>query len=503
MSNALGAEPHKKNRKPQIHTGIFVWFISFSLFIIGLLWILQIFFLDDIYLYTTRNGMQSTASSIAMMQEKGILNKENLVELVENHRFSVAVHKIEAASPNVVTKEMLSVNFTGALAENITAADYRKLLASLYERTAASPSGTISFDVRPTQNVPTEDLASRLVYAFLHPVNGVEYLTVIDTELVPIAPTVALLRFMLSVFTGLFILLALVLAYIASRSISSPLVRISRAAKALPSGSFTPPDKALYREIDELSDTLGEVAEELKRSERFQNELIANVSHDLRTPLTTVIGYSEVMRDFENERTPENCQLVIDEARRLTDFVQDLLTLSRIQAGAAVHQTEVFDLDGLLSETVDRYRRLKGVAGFTFTYQSDGAAPINADKTELSQVICNLLNNAVNYSGDSRRIEVYAELSDTHVTVKIRDFGIGIPKSELPRIFDRYYKVDKTHERARVGSGIGLAIVKRILESYGADYGAESELHVGSLFRFSMPLHKEVALLPPAKEDKM
>ena len=289
--------------------------------------------------------------------------------------------------------------------------------------------------------------------------------------------------------TLLTLVLAMVLSFFLSRRIASPLQNIERAARGLPKGEYSGVEKTdRYREISELSETLTDAAEELRRTDRYQKELIANVSHDLRTPLTTVIGYGEVMRDIESERTPENVQVIIDEARRLSDIVSDLLVLSRYQSGVAEDSREIFDLDEEIKETVERYRRMKAVQGFTFTYESDGEAEVYCDRVKMMQVFSNLVNNAVNYSGDAREISVFCHREGNTVRVSVKDCGIGIPEEELPKIWERYYKVDKTHSRARIGSGIGLSIVKKILDEYGAPYGAESRVGEGSTFWFILPL---------------
>lgn len=488
MNKEESAVKPRRHYAPHIHTGVFLWFISFSAILIAALWVMQIFFLDDIYIYSTERRMEDTAFTIREAIKSDTADGEMLKELTKENRFSLSMYEI-LGDESVYPLKIFESNFPGAISEFLPKAEYRDLLRKLYTQVSAVENNSVFASVGEEKE--TEGPLSRLLYGSLYKENGKEYLLVIEAELMPVSATVHLLEIILIFFTVLFVLLSLFISFFASRNISSPLYSMAKAAKELPKGSYTPPESTPYREILELSDTLSDVAEELKKSERYQTELIANVSHDLRTPLTTVIGYSEVMRDFKKERTPENLQVVIDEAQHLSDFVQDLLTLSRVQAGASGQNKEVFDLDRLLFETVERYQRIKSTSGFVFRYESDGAATVYADRIEISQVICNLLNNAVNYSGDSREIDVFLRKDGRLASVYIKDYGIGIEESELPRIFDRYYKVDKTHARARVGSGIGLSIVKRILEGEGAPYGARSTPGAGSTFYFKLPLLAE------------
>ena len=209
-------------------------------------------------------------------------------------------------------------------------------------------------------------------------------------------------------------------------------------------------------------------ARELSKTDKLRRELIANVSHDLRTPLTMIIGYSEVMRDIPGENTPENIQVVIDEATRLSSLVTDILDISRLQSGGSNADKSEYNLTESIRNIIARFDKLKENDGYKIIFENDGDVMIFADENRMSQVIYNLIINAI-------RIE-------------IRDSGEGIPKEDLPYIWDRYYKVDKTHKRAQTGTGLGLSIVKTVLEAHGAAYGVDSTLGIGSSFWFELPL---------------
>ena len=501
MNKKKNAAHPRRHYKPHIHTGVFLWFIAFSAIMVAVLWAVQIFFLDDIYIYSTERRMEDTANGVTAALQDGSFETETLADLTKDNRFSLSLYKILEGEDGIHPLTVFESNFPGAMSEFLPKAEYRALLRELYAKATLEADQNVFASVG--EGNEKERTLSRLFYGSLYEKNGESFLFVIEAELLPVTATVHLLEIVLIFFTVLFLLFSILISFFASKNISAPLVSITEAARDLPKGSFSPLDGTPYREISELSDTLSDVAEELRKADRYHMELIANVSHDLRTPRTTVIGYSEVMRDVKKERTPENLQVVIDEAQHLSDFVQDLLALSRVQAGASGQNKEYFDLDKLLNETVLRYQRLKSTSGFVFRYHTAGAATVYADRIEISQVVCNLLNNAVNYSGDSREIDISLKKDANFVTVAVRDYGIGIEEGELSRIFDRYYKVDKTHERARVGSGIGLSIVKRILESYSAPYGAVSTPSVGSSFYFKLPYREESASLPEPEQQNM
>lgn len=284
------------------------------------------------------------------------------------------------------------------------------------------------------------------------------------------------------------LVLSLCISRMLARRVGGSIEALNRAAGHLADGGPLPERSALgYREISELADTLARTSDELSKVDRMQKELIANISHDLRTPLTMIVGYAEVMRDIPEENTPENMQALIDETMRLSSLVNDLLEISRIQSGNAIMRKSVFSLGDTVEKTVERYRRLKEYEGFSFAFRQEGNTTVEADESKLLQVVCNLLNNAIHYSGTARQIDVSCTGHDGSVRLEVRDYGIGISEEELPHIWQRYYRVDKVHRRTVSGSGLGLSIVREILDMHKARYGVLSRLGEGSTFWFELP----------------
>ena len=220
----------------------------------------------------------------------------------------------------------------------------------------------------------------------------------------------------------------------------------------------------------------------------MSRELIANVSHDLRTPLTMIIAYAEVMRDLPGENSPENVQVVIDEAERLTNLVNDLLDISKLQAGVMQKNAAVYNLTESIEAVLERYNKLKEKDGYSILFEYDRKVCVEADEYKIFQVIYNLINNAINYTGEDKTIWVRQLIKGDSVRIEVTDSGEGIAKDALPYVWDRYYKVDKTHKRAVMGTGLGLSIVKNVLELHDAKYGVESELGKGSTFWFELKI---------------
>lgn len=181
----------------------------------------------------------------------------------------------------------------------------------------------------------------------------------------PLDATVSTLRSQLLLITAIVLSLALLLAALISRYVSRPIIETNQAAKALARGHFEKPKNGdHYREISELNDTLVKAADELSQVEHLQQELIANISHDLRTPLTMIGGYAEVMRDIPGENTPENMQIIIDETSRLSSLVTELLDFSKLQAGTLKMEPSVFSLTQAVTAILTRYNKLKEQEGY-------------------------------------------------------------------------------------------------------------------------------------------
>ena len=280
--------------------------------------------------------------------------------------------------------------------------------------------------------------------------------------------------------------------YTMSRSISEPIIETNEAARELSRARYQrPPHSGGYREIAELNDTLVQTAEDLRKVEDLQRELIANISHDLRTPLTMIEGYAEAMRDIPDEITPENMQIIIDETERLSTMVNEVLDFSRLRTGSLELTMTRFNLTELIRKIVERISRMTAVEGYTVTFEAAGDAFVNADSGRISQVIYNLAGNALTYTGADKTVRIRQERKDGMIRITIADSGEGIPPEELPFIWDRYYRSRENHKRAVIGSGLGLNICRGILENHHAPYGAETPPEGGTVFWFALPEDKQ------------
>ncbi len=297
----------------------------------------------------------------------------------------------------------------------------------------------------------------------------------------------AITRWEFLVIVAAILLATGLVGYSMARSISEPIIETNEAARELSRARYErPAHSGGYREIAQLNDTLVQTAEDLRKVEDLQRELIANISHDLRTPLTMIEGYAEAMRDMPDEVTPENMQIIIDETERMSRMVSEVLDFSRLRTGSLEMKKAPFNLTETVRKTVERIARMTAAEGYTVTFAADRDVTVNADSGRISQVIYNLIGNALTYTGADRTVRVRQEEKDGAVRISITDSGEGIAPDELPYIWDRYYRSRENHKRAVIGSGLGLNICRGILENHGAPYGAECPPEGGTVFWFEL-----------------
>jgi len=315
------------------------------------------------------------------------------------------------------------------------------------------------------------------------------YFLVLDALQTPLLSISAAIGNQFIIIMLVMIIATFILTLFLSKLLSTPLSRMNHAAKQLALGNYDIKFEGHEcKETYELSSSLNHAASELAKSDSLQKELIANVSHDLRTPLTLIRGYAEVMRDIPGENSPENIQIIIDETTHLSSLVSDMLDLSRIKSGEMAPNLSEFSLTEALFEISERYKKFTDKNGYTLNFIYDKNVYIKADKTMILQVLYNFINNAINYSYSEKEITVTQEIIGNSVKISVTDKGEGIEKDKLAYIWDRYYKIDKTHDRPRIGSGLGLSISKQILQKHSAYFGVQSKVGAGSTFYFSLPI---------------
>lgn len=323
----------------------------------------------------------------------------------------------------------------------------------------------------------------------------------------PIGTTVQIFQRQFYIVGMLIMVLTIFMSALFSNKISEPIIRINNSAKNLPQGKFDAKiGKRDYEEIKQLAGTLSQASKEIAKSDDLRRELMSNISHDLRTPLTMIKAYAEMIRDISGdnpEKREKHLKVIIDETDRLSSLVTDILDLSKLQAGVAELNLETFNFSENLSGVVSRFGIIQYNDGISVDLQAEDNIRITADVSKLDQVVYNLINNAVTYVGEDNTVFVRLFRKENGIIrFEVEDHGEGISPENLPFIWDRYYKVSErsaTHKRAKMGSGIGLSIVKSVLEQHGFKYGAESSLGKGSKFWFEATEFSENQTEEPKK----
>ncbi len=485
--------------KISIKYKIFLYLAAFVAVMLILLWLFQIVFLDDFYKQIKIHSIKSMAETI-----ENNIETENFQEFLDSlSREEDACIKIlddsgktkysvESRPDCIIHKLPPSELFRLYSSAEQNGGTYLEVVSMDRPMGKRSPAGyPFTNDFTPPGNLPGNIIYVKIV----KPGDGSPSIVMLNSTITPVNATVNTLRIQLIWVTGITLLLALLMGLFISRKVSNPIIKINSSAKELAKGNYeTTFHGRGYLEITELNDTLNYAAKELSKVEGLRRELIANISHDLRTPLTMITGYGEVMRDLPGENTPENVQIIIDEAKRLTTLVNDILDISQLQSGTRKINVETFNITESIRKILQRYNKLIEQEGYRIEFKSDKDIWVNADPVKISQVIYNLINNAITYTGADRTVTIIQSCTTDGVKVEITDTGEGISEEMLPLIWDRYYKIDKAHKRAAIGTGLGLSIVKSILDMHGAEYGVESKLGKGSTFWFRLALEKNIEL---------
>ena len=486
----------KQKRHLSIKSSIFISMSVLVVVMLAILWLTQSVFLSHIYRYTKKNETEHAASIIV-----DNIDNENLSLLIE--KLSVEYDLCAEVIRSPGDKEVLydSHFLNDCIIHKLQFED--TLLDFWYDK--AQNNGGKYIDILPRDkfrefgydpddfqgDVPKRGGDANCVISVNLAItsDGGSVMVILNSFVMPVDATVRTINLQLIVITIVMLASAFMIAYVLSRRLSLPIEKINKEAKNLACANY---DVAFPKEgpleIRELADTLNHTAKELTKVDAMQKELIANISHDLRTPLTMISGYSEVMRDIPGENTPENMQVIIDETARLSSLVNDLLDVSRLQSGTQKLNLKRLNITEAIRSVIKRYDKLVSHNGYIINFVYDEDVFINADEVRILQVIYNLINNAINYTGEDKTVTVKQEVKEGIVRISVIDTGEGIAEKDLPLIWDRYYKVDKVHKRAHIGTGLGLSIVKNILLLHGSRFGVSSEIGKGSNFWFEFKI---------------
>ena len=295
----------------------------------------------------------------------------------------------------------------------------------------------------------------------------------------------------LTYVTIIAVLLSIILGFYLSRMITKPLEAITERAEELAAGNYGIDfPVAHYTEIMRLADTLSSTSSELAETRTMQRDIIANVSHDLKTPLTMIRSYAEMIGDLSGDdpkKRSEHLQVIMEETDRLSVMIAELLDISKLQSGQLSEKRTDLSLSELIRSTIDTYSAFVEQDGYELIFTVRGEGLVHADEMRIKQVLDNLISNALKYSGKNKKVEIRMTEKDNFVRVEVTDHGVGIPRRDLRHIWERYYS-SSTHHSRNDSTGLGLSIVKEILLLHDAKFGVDSIVRKGSTFWFEMPM---------------
>lgn len=288
------------------------------------------------------------------------------------------------------------------------------------------------------------------------------------------------------------LVLAYVCALFAARYQTKCLTAFTRNAKRVAEGDYDVKFTGYgYYEYDTLATALNSAKERLKSTEQLQRDLTANVSHDMRTPVTIIRAYAEMIRDLpmDDKKRKNTADTIIAEADKLTGLISDVLDYSRLSSGVTEFNYEDCDISAVATSVLQRFDYFKERDGVTFETDIDKELTVHCDKAKIEQVMYNFIGNAFNYCGKDKVIIVRVKNIGNAVRVEVTDHGKGIAPDEIDSIWNRYYRTARS-KRNSVGSGLGLSICQNILKAHGVPFGVLSEQNKGSTFWFEMKLVK-------------
>ena len=493
--------------KLSIKWKIFIYMLGFTAVLLGLLWLFQTVYLDEFYKKIKTDELEDACESVIEViddENNSTVETTKAIEAI-GASFDICIRVVNTYGTDIyATEQNMQCNvhklrrdqLLGLIAEaKLNGGSYRARLENKkHDFFMTDDKGVTNMEnilgKDKYENMPKmSDAESIIAVDVVKDATGRELVIMINTIITPVDATVHTLRIQLIYISIIMVILSLVIAIVISLKISKPIIKMNDSAKKLGKGEYDVHFEGDgYKEIAQLSETLNQAAVELSKAVGLQRELVANVSHDLRTPLTMITAYSEVMRDLPGENTPENVQVIIDEAKRLTTLVNDLLDVSKLQAGVMELNAKQYDLTESIESVLARYSKFLEQNGFTVDFEYDRHIVVEADEDKMYQVIYNLVNNAINYTGDDKKIVVRQRVNGSIARIEVIDSGEGIAKEELANVWERYYKVDKNHKRAVRGTGLGLSIVKNVLKLHKLQFGVESEVGKGTCFWFEISI---------------
>lgn len=445
---------------------------------ISLLWFYQIVFLEENYINKKIDGIEGELQ--AVYDNEALLTEAQLNEALEeiSYRYNLIIERVSYSGDTLYA--------TGSIMHGMSRSMGRMNPRNQMMEEALR-GGLGRLETQHTLFQSDIMLLSIPVERFSHQ----QEVLLITMPLESVEETVALLKEQLMqvtlVLTGLTVVIGIMLAGI----VVKPIALLTEAAGEIAQGNLDTRVPVKSRdEIGQLTESFNEMAVQLGQIEEVRREFIANVSHELRTPLSLIQGYAETIRDLSGdnpEKRTKHAGIILDESKRLSNIVDDMLHLSRLQSGSLIMDMEPVKLSEIIEKVSNSFLLMAENRHIRLTHALSSESRVMADPRRIEQVLVNLMGNAFHYTPDGGSISIQVSEAGEWVRVSIADTGSGIAQEELEQIWERYYRSNRHQPGSfQTGSGLGLAIVKSILENHEALYGVESREGYGTVFWFKL-----------------
>ena len=490
-----------KKRAPSISIRWQLMFFigAMTLLTVGLIWGIITYALAPKYNATIRQNLTNKASAITAIfdQTDSEISSRDFGVLQLDNDFWTALG--QTFSDKKINMDGYCVDFSDSTLRCLKA--YESMYPCLLHESSGSFSGEFGYNLNTRQLITfRQELfeegslykivqigSTRQMLVGQLSADG-KYGIIVSTGMAQIATAAEVLRSILGPVALILLVLDLLFAMLFSRWFTRPVQQLSSGAKEIAAGNYDIQLPVVHHdEIGQLAEDFNHMAAEVKRSAQLEKDILANVSHDLRTPLTLIKGYAETVRDLtgtDAEKRTEQCNIIVDETDRLSALVNSVMELSKVQSGAEKPNLIDFDMGELCFEVAGRYDALCDQNHWHLELQADEAAPVRADPAMMERVLHNLLGNAFHHIGADGQVMLRVLPQADGCRVEIEDHGPGIPPEDLPYIFDRYYRARQ--DSGKVGTGLGLSITKAILQQHGFAFGVNSAVGQGSTFWFVM-----------------
>lgn len=496
----------KVKKLAKLQYNLWYYFILFTVIFVAFIWVVQILLFSGFYQQKKYNTLKDTGQKLS----DALNTDEEVTDALIGRWLNLAINANETGIVTYIAyvadgKLNIETIYSGYVNKDSVPDSSADSSGSPSDSSSSNPS----YDFAKTEEELVNDLINKLnrssatylcdkiepdntgensyfVYVTRVKNRNVDGYLVLKSSQGSLAETVSVMQLQLIIITGCVVVVSFFLSLYMSKKLARPIVEMSKTAKSWAEGNENVTFKGeSYEEVAELADALNFAKEGIARTGGLQRDLLANVSHDLKTPLTMIKAYAEMIRDLSGdikEKRDAHTQVIIDETDRLTMLVNDILDLSKLQSNVNVPVLTNVNLSELCEKVLYRFHDFAENSGYTIISDIDKDLYSLIDEKKIEQVFYNLIGNSINYTGNDKTVKVTLKSEGDKILFQTMDSGKGISDDKIETVWNKYYRFSETHQRPVKGTGLGLSIVKTILVAHGLRFGVISEKGVGSNF---------------------